>query len=148
MAMKFQQVLLFQPLGSAPPSPQIMRLVMKLVSVSCKPPEPGNSVRTGCWHFLPWEDQPDAQLAAWLSQVVQLSLILFLSLVSFSLWLFAGHQQFGETLVFEEERGGKGALRCGAGAWPGPGPSWSASLHPRGLPRQVPTANLGPAALV
>ena len=74
-------------------------------------PPPRSSVGTGRWPCLLrrtcWQ-------RGWLpgSWVVTLSLILFLSLVSFSLWSFALPQQFGEPAVSGEERGGKGTFRC------------------------------------
>ena len=111
----------------------------------------GRGAGTACLRRTCWQ-------RGWLpgSWVATLSLILFLSLVSFSLWFFALPQRFREPAVSGEERGGKGTLRCCArpSQWVSPclsglhGCMSTASpqtLSPcRTAPRDMPSRPLGP----
>lgn len=100
----------FQPLGR-PLIPQPARPVFNV-------PEPGDSAREGGQAIGTSCLRRTSQQHGWTpgSQFVRLSLILFLSLVSSSLELFALHQQFMEMVVFGKERRGEGTLQCCAGA--------------------------------
>lgn len=103
---RFQQVPLSQPLGSAPTPPNCEA---RCAAGECPLHTPsqgtlrGQAVGASCLGRTGQQHGRTPGL-----QFVLLSWILFLSLVSFSLWLFALHQQFGEPVVSGEERGGKG----------------------------------------
>lgn len=110
-------VSLSQPLGTPLTSPT--RPCLEAGERSWHSPELGGALlgrRTGHRHFLPWDDKPTTRRDTPLS-ACSLSLILFLPLASFSVELFAVHQQFMETGVW----GGK--RRDGSSQMPCPGPS-------------------------
>lgn len=106
-------------------------------------PQPWNSARTGCRHFLPWEDRPaawpDARLAGCSAQLDSLSLPGELQLVV----VCSSSAVRGTSSVWGGERRERNS-RCCAGAQPGPGTSQSASPGLCGLHGHMPMADPQP----
>lgn len=134
LGMSIQQVSFSQPLGSASHPSQTVKACSRAsecpLYILHQGALLGQGAVTSCLRRTCW--QRGWMPGLW---VVPLSWILFLSLVSFSLWLFALPQRLGEPAVSGEERGGKGTLRCCAG------PSQWVSRCLSGLHGRMSTAN-------